>query len=223
MSDHPHTLMISEVTLDGKLTIGKGVSSKILMKYMSHESEVMLHETRAEYDAIMVGSSTIRIDNSSLTVRLVEGKSPLRVIPNSEADLSPDHAVFDTSKAPTVLGVSEKATTNHLQQFRDIGVDVVVAGKDKIDYPLLMKILMEKYGVKSLIVEGGSTLNWHMLHHHLVDEIRIINMPFIVGGSDTPSLVDGERINSEDDMISLSLKKTFMCGTNLITEYDVIY
>ena len=223
MTDHPHTLMISEVTLDGKLTLGKGVSSKILMKYMSHESEVMLHETRAAYDAIMVGSSTIRIDNSSLTVRLVEGKSPLRVIPNSEADLPVDRAVFDTTKAPTVLAVSEKAPEERLQQFREKGVDVVVAGKDKIDFPLLMKILMEQYGVKSLIIEGGSTLNWHMLHHHFVDEIRIINMPFIVGGFDTPSLVGGERLGSEDDMISLALKKTFMCGNNLITEYDVTY
>jgi 2,5-diamino-6-(ribosylamino)-4(3H)-pyrimidinone 5'-phosphate reductase len=74
--------MISEITADGKLTLGKGISSKILMKHMSHEAEILLHQTRAEYDAIMVGSSTIRIDNSFLTVRMVEGKNPLRVIPN---------------------------------------------------------------------------------------------------------------------------------------------
>ena len=56
----PHVLMISEITADGKLTLGKGVSSKLLMKHMSHEAEILLHETRAEYDAIMVGSSTIQ-------------------------------------------------------------------------------------------------------------------------------------------------------------------
>ena len=75
---HPHVLMISEITADGKLTLGRGISSKILMRHMSHEAELLLHKTRAEYDAIMVGSSTIRIDNSFLTVRMVEGKNPVR-------------------------------------------------------------------------------------------------------------------------------------------------
>ncbi|HJK45373.1 MAG TPA: dihydrofolate reductase family protein, partial [Methanocorpusculum sp.] len=66
------------------------------------------------------------------------------------------------------------------------------------------------------------TLNWHMLHHHLVDEIRLIHLPFIVGGNDTPSLVGGMHIDSEDQMIRLELSGTRMVGTNLITEYRVL-
>jgi 2,5-diamino-6-(ribosylamino)-4(3H)-pyrimidinone 5'-phosphate reductase len=66
---------MSEITADGKLTLKKGASSKILMKYMAHETELLLHETRAAYDAIMVGANTIRIDNSFLTVRYVKGKA----------------------------------------------------------------------------------------------------------------------------------------------------
>ena len=222
-SPRPHVLMISEITADGKLTLGKGVSSKILMRHMSHEADILLHQTRAEYDAIMVGSSTIRIDNSFLTVRMVEGKSPLRVIPNALADLPEDSNVFDTSLAKTVLAVSEEAPEERIKVFRAKGVDVVVAGKEHVEYPRLMEILSEQYGVASLIVEGGPTLNWHMLNAKLVDEIRLIHMPFIVGGSDTPSLVGGMRIGSEDEMIRLKLKGTAMYGENLVTEYDVVY
>ncbi|HJJ40886.1 MAG TPA: dihydrofolate reductase family protein [Methanocorpusculum sp.] len=222
-SPRPHVLMISEITADGKLTLGKGVSSKILMRHMSHEAEILLHQTRAEYDAIMVGSSTIRIDNSFLTVRMVEGKSPLRVIPNALADLPEDSNVFDTSLAKTVLAVSEAAPEERIKVFRAKGVDVVVAGKEHVEYPRLMEILSEQYGVASLIVEGGPTLNRYMLNAKLVDEIRLIHMPFIVGGSDTPSLVGGMRIGSEDEMIRLKLKGTAMYGENLVTEYDVVY
>lgn len=223
ISCRPHVLMISEITVDGKLTLGKGISSKILMRHMSHEAEILLHETRAEYDAIMVGSSTIRIDNSFLTVRLVEGKSPLRVIPNALADISEDSNVFDTSLAKTVLAVSERASPERIAVFEAKGVDVVVAGKEHVEYPRLMEILSSKYGVRSLIIEGGPTLNWHMLNSKLVDEIRLIHMPFIVGGSDTPSLVGGMRIGSENEMIKLNLKRTQMYGNNLVTEYDVMY
>ncbi len=86
----PHVLMMSEITADGKLTLKKGASSKILMKYMAHETEILLHKTRADCDAIMVGANTIRIDNSFLTVRFVPGKSPIRVIPSSMADIPAD-------------------------------------------------------------------------------------------------------------------------------------
>jgi 2,5-diamino-6-(ribosylamino)-4(3H)-pyrimidinone 5'-phosphate reductase len=192
------------------------------MKHMSHEAEILLHETRAAYDAIMVGSSTIKIDNSFLTVRMVPGKSPLRVIPSSLADIPLDANVLDTSAVPTVVAVSAAAPADRVAALREKGVPVVVAGEEKVDLPVLMDILYREFSVRNLIIEGGPTLNWHMLHHHLVDEIRLIHLPFIVGGNDTPSLVGGMHIDSEDQMIRLELSGTRMAGTNLVTEYRVL-
>jgi 2,5-diamino-6-(ribosylamino)-4(3H)-pyrimidinone 5'-phosphate reductase len=220
--DRPHVLMMSEITADGKLTLKKGASSKILMKYMAHETEILLHTTRAEYDAIMVGANTIRIDNSYLTVRLVPGRSPLRVIPSSMADIPPDANVLGPD-ARTAIAVCEAAPKDRIEAIKKKGAHIIVAGKDHVDLRLLLKILKEKYGVNKLMIEGGPTLNWHMLHDRLVDEIRLIHLPFIVGGSDTPSLVGGMHINSEDEMIRLDLKKYYMCGSNLVSEYDVLY
>jgi 2,5-diamino-6-(ribosylamino)-4(3H)-pyrimidinone 5'-phosphate reductase len=218
----PHVLIMSEITVDGKLTLKKGASSKILMKYMDHETEVLLHRTRAEYDAIMVGSNTIAIDNSYLTVRLVEGKNPLRVIPNSRGDISLDANVLGPD-APTLIAVSEEARADRIEAIRKKGADVVITGERKVDLPALMQILYDDYGVRNLILEGGPTLNYYMLQHHLVDEIRLIHLPFIVGGADTPSLVGGMHIESEEDMFRLRLKRHMVCGTNLVTEYDVLY
>lgn len=218
----PHVLMMSEITADGKLTLKKGASSKILMKYMAHETEVLLHKTRAEYDAIMVGSNTIKIDNSFLTVRLVRGRNPLRVIPNSRADI-PLTANVLKPDAPTLIAVCEDAPKENIDALKRIGVKVVIAGKEEIDLPMLMRILKKEHRVNRLMIEGGPTLNWYMLKYHLVDEIRLIHLPFIVGGSDTPSLVGGMHIDSEDEMIRLHLKQFYMCGSNLVTEYDVLY
>jgi 2,5-diamino-6-(ribosylamino)-4(3H)-pyrimidinone 5'-phosphate reductase len=213
---------MSEITADGKLTLRKGASSKILMKYMSHETELLLHTTRAEYDAIMVGANTIRIDNSFLTVRYVEGKSPIRVIPSSMADIPADANVLGPG-APTIIAVCEEAPPERIDALKTKGVKVVTAGKHHVELPLLMKILKEQFGVNKLMIEGGPTLNWHMLHNRLVDEIRLIHLPFIVGGSDTPSLVGGMHINSEDEMIRLNLKNYYLCGSNLVSEFDVRY
>jgi len=220
--NRPHVLMMSEITADGKLTLKKGASSKILMKYMAPETEILLHTTRAEYDAIMVGANTIRIDNSFLTVRLVPGKSPLRVIPSSMADIPLDANVLGTD-APTAIAVCETAPREKTEAIKKKGAHVIIAGKNHVSLPLLLTILKEKFGVNKLMIEGGPTLNWHMLHDRLVDEIRLIHLPFIVGGSDTPSLVGGMHINTEDEMIRLNLKKYYMCGSNLVSEFDVLY
>ncbi len=217
----PHVLVMSEITVDGKLTLKQGASSKILMKYMDPKTELLLHRTRAEYDAIMVGSTTIRIDNSMLTVRLVEGESPIRVIPNSRADIPLDANVMG-GDAPTIIAVARTASPENILKMKEKGVDVVVAGESHVDYPLLMHILRTEYGVEKLMVEGGPTLNYYMLKNDLVDEVRLIHLPFIVGGADTPSLVGGMHIDSEDEMFRLVLKKHYTCGSNLVTEYDVL-
>jgi 2,5-diamino-6-(ribosylamino)-4(3H)-pyrimidinone 5'-phosphate reductase len=170
----------------------------------------------------MVGANTIRIDNSFLTVRYVEGKSPLRVIPCSMADIPLDANVLKND-APTAIGVCEAAPEDRIAAIKELGAHVIVAGKDHVELPLLMKILRQEFGVKKLMIEGGPTLNWHMLHDRLVDEIRLIHLPFIVGGSDTPSLVGGMHINDENEMIRLNLKNYYLCGSNLVSEFDVLY
>ncbi|MDG6255976.1 MAG: dihydrofolate reductase family protein [Methanomicrobiaceae archaeon] len=220
--NRPYVLIMSEITVDGKLTLQRGASSKILMQYMDHETELLLHATRAEYDAIMVGSRTIAIDNSYLTVRLVEGTQPVRVIPNSMADISLDANVLNPD-APTLIAVCAQAPADRVGAIRERGADVVVAGETKVDLPLLMQILAENYDVRSLMVEGGPTLNYHMLHHGLVDAVRLIHLPFIVGGEDTPSLVGGPHIESVEEMYRLQLTAHYLCGSNLVTEYSVLY
>lgn len=213
---------MSEITADGKLTLRRGASSKILTRHMDREAEALLHHTRAECDAIMVGSNTVRIDDPFLTVRMAAGRSPLRVIPNSMADLPLDSNVFGPG-APTLLAVTAAAPAERLDALRQRGVEVLVAGEGQVDLPLLMRRLREDFDVRRLMVEGGPTLASRMFAGRLVDEIRLIHLPFIVGGDDTPSLVGGLRAEGEADMIRLDLKRHYLCGANLVTEYDVRY
>ncbi len=216
----PFTILISEVTADGKLTLAQGVSSKRLMKFMSHESEIMLHKCRAEVDAIMVGANTIRIDNSCLTVRLATGKNPLRVIPNSSGNIPLTSNIFN-SDAATLIAVSHDAPLKNIENLKLHGADVVITGEHEVDIPDLLEILYNQYKVRYLMVEGGSHLNGTLFSHNLIDEVRLIHLPFIVGGENTPSLVSGFSAKDEEGMIRLELKNFKMYGDNLVTEYLV--
>lgn len=218
--NRPHVTLVSEVTVDGKLTVTLGASSKLLMQFMSHEAEVLLHRIRAESDAIMVGSNTIRIDNSFLTVRHVPGTNPIRVIPSSHADISPDANVL-SADSPTIIAVTSQADPGRVEVLKEKGAIIEVAGTEKVDLALLLHRLYTEHGVKNLMIEGGSTLNGQMFSLGLIDKIVLIHLPFIAGGTDTPSLVGGLATRSVDDLIRLELKKNYLAGENLITEYLV--
>lgn len=214
-------MLVSEVTIDGKLTVTRGASSKLLMQFMSHEAEVLLHQIRADSDAIMVGANTIRIDNSFLTVRHVPGKSPIRVIPTSKGDISPDANVLSPD-APTIIAVSKSASHETCNELAQKGAIIEVCGEKSVDLSYLMKILYNKHGVHNLMIEGGSTLNGQMFQNDLIDELTLIHLPFIAGGEDTPSLVTGLYPRDVADLLKLDLITQYMAGDNLITKWRVI-
>ncbi len=215
----PYVMIVSEVTIDGKLTLAKGVSSKEIMKLMDEEANKYLHQIRAECDGIMVGANTVRIDNPNLTVRYVEGENPIRIIPSSTGDIPLDSNVLNTSVAPTIIAVSEAAPKEKIEAFKEKGAEVIVAGKDKVDFKELLSKLYEK-GIKKLMVEGGSSVNWELIKNDLVDEIRLIHLPVVVGGNDVPSLTSGEGFKTLEAVKRFSIKRVFQCGNQVITEYQ---
>ncbi|NPA13209.1 MAG: 2,5-diamino-6-(ribosylamino)-4(3H)-pyrimidinone 5'-phosphate reductase [Aquificae bacterium] len=214
----PYTIIVSEVTVDGKLTLRKGRSSKEIMQYMDDEANRYLHEIRAKVDGIMVGAETIRTDNPFLTVRYVEGKNPTRIVPTSKANIPLDANILE-KHAPTIIVTSNSAPQERVEALSK-KVEVIKCGDEEVDLVEMMDTLYKK-GIKSLMVEGGSTLNWNLLRLGLVDEVRLIHIPFIVGGEDTPTLVGGEGFYSFDDVIKLKLRAHFTRGSHLITEWEI--
>ncbi len=218
--NRPYTIIVSEVTIDGKLTLRKGVSSKEIMKFMDEEATRYLHQLRAKVDGIMVGAETIRTDNPFLTVRYAEGKNPTRIVPTSMADIPEDANILE-KHAPTIIVTSEKAPEEKVKSLEE-KVEVIRCGEERVDLIKMMDVLYQK-GIKNLMVEGGSTLNWNLIKLGLVDEIRLIHMPFIVGGTDTPTLVGGEGFSSLDEVVKAKLRAHFLRGSHLITEWEIKY
>ncbi len=220
-ASRPYVTLISEMTVDGKLTLKRGLSSKIIMGLMDIESQKYLHKKRTEFDAIMVGSNTIKIDNSILTNRLVEGRSPIRVVPSSDASIPLESNVLNHD-APTIVVVSGRADTGKIRAIRQKGAEVMVCGKENVDLDEMMEGLAKR-GIRRLMVEGGPTLIWLLIRKKMIDHIILIQIPYIIGGDSTPSLVGGPGVDSIDQVVGTTLTDFYKVGNHLITEYDVIY
>jgi riboflavin-specific deaminase-like protein len=181
---------LSELTIDGKLSLGRSASSKDLFLYSSDELKAWFHTQRAANDAIMVGANTVRTDDPELTVRHVRGRNPLRVIPSSDGRLPPDCTLLNDG-VPTLIAVSARATRRAIEALRARDhVDVIICGEDQVDLAALMAVL-DARGVKTMIAEGGSELLSSLFKAELVSKIIIKHIPVIAGSPDAPTYLNG--------------------------------
>jgi 2,5-diamino-6-(ribosylamino)-4(3H)-pyrimidinone 5'-phosphate reductase len=213
----PYVILNSAMTLDGKIATKTG-SSEISGK----EDLLRVHELRMNVDAIMVGINTVITDNPRLTVHKILAKkqdNPLRVVIDSKAR-TPISSRILNSDAPTVIAVTETANSERVKNLNKIG-EVLICGKDIVDLDDLMIKLSSK-GVETMMLEGGSTLNYSMLMAGLVSEVRVCIAPMISGGKEAKTLADGLGVNYMKDSIKLKLKKSYMLGEDIIVEYDVL-
>ena len=177
---------LSELTLDGKLSLGQGASSKGLFEFYGDDLRAWFHAQRASSDAIMVGAGTVRADDPELTVRYAEGSNPLRVVPCSRGDLPADCRLLNDG-VPTLIAVSTLASPAAIEALSvRAHVEVIVCGEGPVDLEALMAAL-DVRGIRTLIVEGGSRL-LHALHAlGLVSRIIIKHIPVISGAEDAPT------------------------------------
>ena len=78
----------------------------------SEKSKKLIHSWRAEEDAILVGRKTVVADNPSLTVRMCEGKNPIRIIIDKELSLDKKSNVFDDQAETIVFNNIKSAIIN---------------------------------------------------------------------------------------------------------------
>ncbi len=188
---------LSELTIDGKLSLGHGASSKGLFAYYGDELRTWFHQQRAAHDAIMVGAATVRADDPLLTVRFGGGTNPLRIVPASTGDLPLDAALLNDG-LPTLVVVSKAAPDPVVLALRrKPQVEVIYCGETQVSLPELFDVL-DARGVKSLVVEGGSRLLHSLFSAGLVGRIIIKHIPVISGDNDAPTflLADLERTQS---------------------------
>ena len=176
---YPKLTTFSELTIDGRLTLTPGGSSKALFAYYDAALQQWFHAQRAAHDAIMVGAGTVRTDDPELTVRHVAGPNPLRVIPTNDGNL-PDDAHVLRDRHPTLLAVPDDLPAAVAERLTQGAVELLRCGPGRVDLRLMLAGLAAR-GFRSLMVEGGSRLLAGLFAAGLVNRIVIKHIPVIAG------------------------------------------
>jgi len=200
----PFCIMKTAMTLDGKIATAIGDS-----KWISNEkSRAYVHELRQRLTGIMVGIGTVLSDDPELTTRREDKLSinPIRIIIDSKARLPLDSKVLKCDeKTKTIIATTEFAKESKLEAIKQKGAEIIVtpSKNNRVDLNYLMRKLGDM-GIDSILIEGGSTLNYSALEEGIVDKVITFISPKIFGGISGKTPVGGEGIKHVKDSIMLT-------------------
>ncbi len=215
VKSRPRIILSAAITLDGKIATRTGDS-----KLSSKKDKIRLHKLRSKVDAILVGRNTVQCDDPRLTVRYVKGKNPIRIILDSQGSISSSSKIIKTcKKIPTIIVVSKKISKNNLSRLQKLPLEIAIFGEKKINIKNLLQYL-SKQKINSVLVEGGGTVNWEFINNDLIDEAIITLTPYLVGGENATTLVQGKGFSKISNSKKLRLKKISRQGNELVLHYS---
>ena len=210
----PYIILSAAISVDGKIATRTGDS-----KLSSNQDYVRLHKLRSKVDGILVGKNTVIHDNPLLTVRYAGGKNPIRIILDSQGNIPSKSKILQTSnEIPTIIAVSKKITKSNLEKLCKFPVEVIVTGENSVNIKLLLKKLSDKK-ISTILVEGGGTINWEFIKQNLFDELIITISPFLIGGNDAISFVQGSGFDKISKSPNLRLKSIKRLKNHLVLNY----
>lgn len=212
----PFILLNSAMTVDGKIA-----TKDSSMKISGKDDLIRVHELRKKFDGIMVGINTVIIDDPKLTIHKIEASpddNPVRIVIDSRARTPPDALVLNND-SKTIIIVSESAPRENIERLEK-KCRIMVCGKTRVNLKEAM-IKLYALGIESILLEGGSTLNFSMLEAGLIDEISICIGSKILGGSSSKTFVDGRGFEPEK-CVNLELKNIKKIDNDVVLSYNVV-
>jgi len=203
-ADRPYLGINMVSSLDGKATLDwrtKGLSTEVDRR--------LFHHLRTQADAVMVGAGTAREErygrmtkNDELRQkRQNEGFVPdaLAVVVSGRLDLPPDLPLLNEPEQAVVIATGSAASIPGVEgrvEYARVGDDL----------PRLMSYLHEEHGVRSVLCEGGPTLNSFLFAAGLVDELFLTMNPKLIGGAAALTIVAGRELVDpvELDLVSVA-------------------
>ena len=159
----PYVILKWAQTLDGFLDRIREDNKQEVNWISAPETKTLVHKWRSEEQSILVGRNTILNDNPSLTVREYGGTNPIRLVIDSQLQISGSLNVY-SEDAPTIV-------FNRLKDATEKNIEFV-----KIKETSTKNILDELYkrGIQSVFVEGGSRTLQYFIIDNVWDEARVI-------------------------------------------------
>jgi diaminohydroxyphosphoribosylaminopyrimidine deaminase/5-amino-6-(5-phosphoribosylamino)uracil reductase len=205
------------MSLDGKTALHNGDSKWI----SSSESRMDVQKLRARSSAIMTGIGTVITDDPSMNVRLSEssewakhGRQPLRVILDSNLEISPEAKILNVAGEVIIFHQSNNKARQ--EQLENKGAELVTIDQARGAAFLkqVLNYLATEKEINEILLETGSTLAGEMLQAGFIDELIIYIAPALLG-QDGKGLFQLPMLANMSDRISLDFSDVRTIGKDI--------
>jgi riboflavin-specific deaminase-like protein len=232
----PYLLANMISTADGRATLG-GRSGAI----GGEADKELFHGLRTAVDAVMAGAGTVRAegygrlvrDERRRQIRRERGlaEEPLACIVSGRLALTseiplladPDARVAILTTSAASLPEECRARIDYIRAARRGTLDPPSADPPSLDLPSAMSELRERFGVRTVLCEGGPHLNSQLLAEGLVDELFLSLSPKLAGGdaaSEPLRILSGPEL---DPPVTLELLAALEHDSHLFLRYKIIH
>lgn len=188
-TDEPFVFAQIGQSLDGRIATASGDARNI----SGRDGLKHLHRCRALADAVVVGVNTVLSDNPRLTVRLVDGKDPVRVVIDPQGRLPDGCSLFTEPGRKLAVQLCDKVRPGATEVIRMPGLT------GRIDPHAVVAALAER-GFRRILIEGGGTTIGHFLDAGALQRLHVAVSPLLIGAgpsgltaSPVPRLADAMR------------------------------
>ena len=181
------------MSLDGRIARRPGEETAVSGPAVWERVQAM----RASVDAVMIGSTTARVDSPRLTVRALAAVSnrellpPWRIVVDSKLTTPLDAPLFSAEPPGAIVATALPADDPRARALSDRGVRVLSLPRaGRVDLALLMEALgsLEPRPVTSVLCEGGGVLAASLIEAGLVDELVMVVAPRLFGANGVPAI-----------------------------------
>jgi riboflavin-specific deaminase-like protein len=183
----------------------------------------VFHALRASADVVVAGAGTVRAEHYGpprVTPELQQRRRergqaelPRLAVVSGRLDLDLAGPFFTAADVPPLVITVEQAPADVLAKTRAVA-DVVTAGATRVDLGLALTRLHD-LGARTVLVEGGPTLNGHLIAADLIDEVCLTLSPALVGGT-SPRFALSDGLGG---LLQLRLERMLVDGDHLFLRY----
>ena len=176
------------MSLDGKI----GTSKRGLFLLGSSEDHRNMIVLRKTCDSILVGATTLRSYRKPALIPKSRRQPAQIILSTALEGISPSWEFFKSPDLQRILFVKKNPHPKKLQEFTRTSEVIVLEDSKKKSTASQVINHLKKKGFKRLLVEGGGGIMWDFAKENCIDEYHVTVTPKILGGTDSPTLVDGK-------------------------------
>lgn len=222
------TTLFMLISVDGKISTGDNDTMDVDKDYPKidgvKEGIQQYYDIEQTTDLYSLSSGRVMVKMGVNDKENEPEKSPVSFIVIDDSHLTKKGVLYLTRKCQKLFLVT--ANKNHPALNLKIENLEIINYDEEIDFKNLFEKLKSNWGVNKVTIQTGGTLNSILLREGLIDHLSIVMAPCLIGGKDTSTLIDGESLHSENDLLKIKPLKLIDCeklkDSYLLLKYDVL-